>query len=227
MKDAPTQQLPPRENLTQTTSNGAPSPINQLPPNKKTRNLKFIAGIIIFLLISIGAVGFYLYKQQSPEQIACTMEAKACPDGSSVGRTGPNCEFAPCPKITPTPTDIGEKLGKFYWNIKNSKLSNVSENEIKNVLRNYSPENIYSGSSAQLTLIQISTLSANFVILTGVGLDKNLQTIPSEPFEYILEKSNTWKIVNASDKEFCSILKKLPDDLLGSRREYYFNCFSN
>lgn len=29
---------------------------------------------------------------------ACTREAKICPDGSAVGRTGPNCEFAPCPK---------------------------------------------------------------------------------------------------------------------------------
>ena len=28
---------------------------------------------------------------------ACTMEAKLCPDGSAVGRVGPNCEFAPCP----------------------------------------------------------------------------------------------------------------------------------
>ena len=28
---------------------------------------------------------------------ACTQEAKLCPDGSYVGRTGPNCEFAPCP----------------------------------------------------------------------------------------------------------------------------------
>jgi putative hemolysin len=27
----------------------------------------------------------------------CTEEAKICPDGSSVGRTWPNCEFAPCP----------------------------------------------------------------------------------------------------------------------------------
>jgi len=27
------------------------------------------------------------------------MEAKLCPDGSSVGRSGPNCEFAPCPAI--------------------------------------------------------------------------------------------------------------------------------
>jgi hypothetical protein len=32
-----------------------------------------------------------------PTQKACTLEAKICPDGSSVGRTGPNCEFAPCP----------------------------------------------------------------------------------------------------------------------------------
>lgn len=31
---------------------------------------------------------------------ACTDEGKVCPDGSIVGRTGPNCEFTPC-KITP------------------------------------------------------------------------------------------------------------------------------
>ena len=30
---------------------------------------------------------------------ACTEEAKICPDGSTVGRTGPNCEFTPCPEI--------------------------------------------------------------------------------------------------------------------------------
>jgi hypothetical protein len=31
------------------------------------------------------------------QDIACTMEAKLCPDGSAVGRTGPDCEFAECP----------------------------------------------------------------------------------------------------------------------------------
>ncbi|MCX6823267.1 MAG: hypothetical protein NTX91_04745 [candidate division SR1 bacterium] len=35
--------------------------------------------------------------EQPTEPKACTMEAKLCPDGSSVGRTGPNCEFAKCP----------------------------------------------------------------------------------------------------------------------------------
>ena len=29
--------------------------------------------------------------------IACTQEAKQCPDGSYVGRSGPRCEFAACP----------------------------------------------------------------------------------------------------------------------------------
>lgn len=28
----------------------------------------------------------------------CTQEAKQCPNGSYVSRTGPNCEFAPCPE---------------------------------------------------------------------------------------------------------------------------------
>jgi hypothetical protein len=28
--------------------------------------------------------------------VACTMDAKICPDGSTVGRSGPNCEFDPC-----------------------------------------------------------------------------------------------------------------------------------
>ncbi|MFH0834776.1 MAG: hypothetical protein V1881_00335 [Candidatus Micrarchaeota archaeon] len=40
----------------------------------------------------------------SPSPIACTMEAETCPDGSSVGRTGPNCEFAPCPSIAASPS---------------------------------------------------------------------------------------------------------------------------
>ena len=33
------------------------------------------------------------------EPVFCTADAKMCPDGSFVGRTGPNCEFAPCPQI--------------------------------------------------------------------------------------------------------------------------------
>ncbi len=40
----------------------------------------------------------------SPSPVACTMEAKICPDGSAVGRVGPDCAFAPCPSVTPKPS---------------------------------------------------------------------------------------------------------------------------
>lgn len=33
------------------------------------------------------------------EMVVCPMDARICPDGrSSVGRTGPHCEFAACPR---------------------------------------------------------------------------------------------------------------------------------
>lgn len=41
-----------------------------------------------------------IWKKKEPEplkSIACTMEAKLCPDGSAVSPTGPNCAFASCP----------------------------------------------------------------------------------------------------------------------------------
>jgi hypothetical protein len=37
-------------------------------------------------------------KRDSSSQAACTLEAKLCPDGSSVGREGLNCEFKKCPE---------------------------------------------------------------------------------------------------------------------------------
>ncbi|CAB9509094.1 PKD [Seminavis robusta] len=33
--------------------------------------------------------------------VGCTLELKVCPDGSSVGRTGPDCAFEPCPEPEP------------------------------------------------------------------------------------------------------------------------------
>jgi len=62
---------------------------------------------IILVLIALGilVVGGGAYYYQTTKQakiakpVACTEEAKICPDGSSVGRTGSNCEFAECPVV--------------------------------------------------------------------------------------------------------------------------------
>lgn len=42
------------------------------------------------------------------DPVACTLEAKICPDGTAVGRVGPNCEFAACPvsDTRPEPLEI-------------------------------------------------------------------------------------------------------------------------
>lgn len=60
------------------------------------------AGIIIVIIILaiLGGAWFFAQKNKTKntEPVACTMEAKLCPDGSYVGRSGPLCEFAQCPE---------------------------------------------------------------------------------------------------------------------------------
>lgn len=60
--------------------------------------------ILIVLVIILGWLFYNEYTANAPTEVACTMDALVCPDGSTVGRSGPNCEFAPCPPVTPTPT---------------------------------------------------------------------------------------------------------------------------
>jgi len=81
---------------------------------------RFIGFLIVLLLVFVY---FYFVKNKpannslnnNQNQVSCTMEAKECPDGSYVGRSGPNCEFAPCPSYS-TPvgwldfTDIEQKI---------------------------------------------------------------------------------------------------------------------
>lgn len=92
-----------------------PSPLDDLPhhPHHFVTK-KVVLCILLFLLPALFALVYmsiYLplsgkvdkitqNKISTPSTevpIACTEEARMCPDGSSVGRQGPNCEFTPCP----------------------------------------------------------------------------------------------------------------------------------
>jgi len=44
-----------------------------------------------------AAKGIMCTVKTCEEPKGCTLEAKVCPDGSSVGRSGPKCEFTACP----------------------------------------------------------------------------------------------------------------------------------
>lgn len=55
---------------------------------------------LIVVVIAAGIAYAAMQSQKTPpveEGVVCTLDAKMCPDGSYVGRTGPKCEFAPCP----------------------------------------------------------------------------------------------------------------------------------
>lgn len=65
-----------------------------------------LVGVVI--LVAIGVVFFAVTVEKQPQPVACTEEAKVCPDGSAVGRTGPQCEFAKCPEVKPGPDVTGE-----------------------------------------------------------------------------------------------------------------------
>lgn len=72
--------------------------------------------IAALLMVVAGLVGYSIGVRVAPEEeqilpqpeaVACTMEAKMCPDGSYVGRIGPSCEFAACPAVVaPTESSI-------------------------------------------------------------------------------------------------------------------------
>ena len=72
-----------------------------------SKGFTLIEAVLALTLIgTIFVAGAYWYDETNASAtpqarpssaVACTQEAKLCPDGAYVGRVGSNCEFAPCP----------------------------------------------------------------------------------------------------------------------------------
>jgi hypothetical protein len=104
-------------------------------PKSLTTVTTFSKILAMILFVVLPFLGFYLgIKYQEGIQIktyqsfsttttkfsgrTCTMEVKLCPDGSYVSRTGPNCEFSPCPGVTSSSAKSEITNWKTYTNIK-------------------------------------------------------------------------------------------------------------
>jgi hypothetical protein len=61
-----------------------------------------------FLLIILLLIFGCNKEIPSDEKVACTEDAKECPDGSFVARVPPDCEFAPCPQTNDITGSISE-----------------------------------------------------------------------------------------------------------------------
>jgi hypothetical protein len=66
--------------------------------------MRYARGATI-LAATLAIVGCVETRPTPPPATMCTMDAKQCPDGSYVGRSGPDCAFV-CPK----PADGGMSM---------------------------------------------------------------------------------------------------------------------
>jgi hypothetical protein len=102
--------------------------VNSQPENiavsrqAKASKKSVIVGAAVLLVLVILAAGGYFYKNQGAQflkpkwqlvagnvakffghqndsQTVCSLEVKICPDGSSVKRVPPDCQFAACPEV--------------------------------------------------------------------------------------------------------------------------------
>ncbi len=78
------------------------TPTNAPMASKPVFSLRLIVLMFTTLLFVNVLFLYYFHTVQKwgigmNEGQACTMEALVCPDGSGVGRSGPNCSFAACP----------------------------------------------------------------------------------------------------------------------------------
>lgn len=217
-------------NIVPNVNKDANIPIESAPPSQ-TRKMKIsptqttLAIVLLLILAGIGYAAFSMGKENSgPKVVACSLDAKICPDGSSVGRNGPNCEFAPCPiSPTPTPFVLGEKIGKVYWNIQNPELSNETESEIKDAFANFNPR-FTNGEIARLDSIFTSSQSANYIIISSSLFYEDLLPASGHPHPfYLVKEANSWKINEAE----CVLLERFPDDIVSDSTLQYYQCLGN
>lgn len=98
------------------------------------------------MLNSSDATYLYTWECKKTENIkqpiACTMESKACPDWSYVGRTWPNCEFQACP--TNQNTNITNKIKDYNLKLKADKIVNQFIEKV---------EKIYTNNEKRITIL--------------------------------------------------------------------------
>lgn len=109
---------------------------------KKEIKTYSVSLIVIVLLVMLGYVVYAednISATASVKPVACTMDAKLCPDGVTyVGRIGPNCEFAKCPGVVNVNTsanvnvNTGATTGKGEVKVKIQDIkNNIKENRVE------------------------------------------------------------------------------------------------
>ena len=104
-----------------------------------------------------------LIVDNTNDNVACTADAKLCPDGSHVGRQGPTCEFAECPSSV---TLSHEARGSLGDNIMIKDLS-------------ISPQKIMSDSRCPIDVrcVWAGTVEVRTILATEVAHGEHILTL--------------------------------------------------
>jgi hypothetical protein len=138
----------------QISANGLVTPIERLSSDHWQRyEVKGIFSVTDSLTVTEDEGGPY----------ACHADAKICPDGSAVGRQGPNCEFAACPAANATSSRVTTYLGG------DAVAMNVS----------VSPQKVVSDSRCPqgVTCVWAGTVQVRTVLSTQVSHGEHVLTL--------------------------------------------------
>lgn len=140
-------------------------------PMKKTFEITILFIVLLAVFVSVAMV----FLKPNTDQVACTMEAKICPDGSAVGRSGPKCEFAECPVAVNEKSLILEaKIGETKSGL------DVSVTPISIVEDSRCPSDV--------TCIQAGTVRVKIKILSGLGASEMVASLNGTPITTEVEQ---------------------------------------
>jgi hypothetical protein len=179
---------------------------------KKENGFSSLIGIAIVVattIVLVGGVFGYQYltqpkdgSQDQNQQTACTMEAKVCSDGSAVGRSGPNCEFAECPAVQDKYFSIPELNIKFKINDEIKDLVYLASDKVGG---GYSYKSAIL-STESLTRVSEGGCGLNVAGETALGeviIVEKLLTEPMASGPRILYKGDNFYVYYYSPQSVC------------------------
>jgi hypothetical protein len=165
--------------------------------------MRKVIGGLVALVILLAAGFFYRYEIEKPKipvvpsggtnpGVACTDEAKVCPDGSAVGRTGPSCSFAICPppnaELTAASTTLDFVLPSGY-------VRHIVSSDNSAYIASYIQS---TGSTSASTIdvydyaIPVGETAAQVMLVHTIFDPSGLQATSTSQFKAVTEGKNTF-----------------------------------
>ena len=148
-------------------------------------NQKGISSIVIILIVVgifvVVGGGYWYFVQNRP--VVCTQETKQCPDGSAVGRTGPNCEFAECPSANSSASlDVAMnrltyRVEKYYKAIVSNNYNISYETELQFVRDGITKDDYIRTAQEKPVTIESFSLGEITIKGTSAGVDISIDAI--------------------------------------------------